>query len=276
VARVDTAGVLPLFEAIAAELERLRPVTAQVVQHLVGTHSVARENIGAFLTEELLQLEDYEVELVLAPLFTPTLDDQAVVAELLGKESLAASEWPGLVQQLVSRPTRAHLRTEDGVTHLVPLREVTVERFVYRLRLDGTIGDGLFKLIGSLPQAGDRALLKAVARRTIWENPGRAVILSRYLESVGDAFRTDDAAALLKLVETYGPANVTELVAKIPHWQQILRQEINDSGTKPFFNERVEELHGGGRDQRRQDNNRVAAKEREQAFLERLQRVLAD
>lgn len=267
--------MLPLLEAIAAELERPRPVTAQVVQHLVGTHGVNRENIGAFLTEELPKLEDYEVDLILAPLFTPTLHDQAVVAELLGKESLASLRWPEFVRQLVSRPTKAQLRTEDGVTHLLPLRDVTVERFVHRLRLDGTMAEDVFRLIGSLPQAGDRALVRAVARRAIWENPGRREILVRYLEAIGDSFRAEDAAALLKLVETYEPANMTELVAQIPHWQQILRQEINDSGAKPFFNERVEELHGGGRDQRRQDNSRVAAKESEQAFLQRLQRVLA-
>lgn len=271
---MDTARVSPLLEAIAAELERPRPLTAQVVQHLVGTHAVTRENIGAFLTTELPKLEDYEVDLILSPLFTPTLSDQTVVAELLGGESFTSSEWPGLVQQLVSRPTKAPLQTEDGVTHPVPLRDVTIERFVYRLRLDGTIAADVFNLIGSLPQANDRALLKAVARRAIWENPGRREILSRYLESVGDAFRSDDAAALLKVVETYEPANVAELLAQIPHWQQVLRQEINDAGVKPFFNERVEELHGGGRDQRRQDHSRMAAKEREQAFLLRLQRVL--
>ena len=74
------------------------------------------------------------------------------------------------------------------------------------------------------------------------------------------AFRSDDAVALLKLVETYEPVDMAELVARIPQWQQVLRQEINESGAKPFFNERVEELHGGGRDQRRGDNSRVAAK----------------
>ena len=76
-------------------------------------------------------------------------------------------------------------------------------------------------------------------------------------------------------METYEPTDVAELRARIPHWQRVLRQEINDTvGTKPFFNERIEDLHGGGRDQRRHDQSRIAAKETERAFLERLQRVL--
>ena len=46
-------------------------------------------------------------------------------------------------------------------------------------------------------------------------------------------------------------------------------------GAKPFFNERVQDLDGGGRDQRRQDNSRITAKENERALLVRLQQVLA-
>lgn len=266
--------MIPLLETITAALERPREVTPQVGKHLADAHGVAREQVGAFLEAELPKLEDYEVDLILAPLFTPTLGDQVAVAEVLNTESVSIAQWPDVVQQLVARPTRALLRTEDGGGHQIPLRDVVVERFVHRLRLDGTIAPDVFRLIGSLPQASDRALLKAVGRRLVWENPSRREILVRYLNAVGDSFQTDDAVALLKLVETYEPANVVELLAQIPHWQQVLRQEINDAGAKPFFNERVEELHGGGRDQRRQDNRHVAAKESEQAFLGRLLRVL--
>lgn len=264
----------PLLETLVAGLERPREVTAQVGKHLNDAHGVEREAVGAFLDAGLCKLEDYEVDLILAPLFTPTLSDQVAVAELLGAESVAATEWPGLVRQLVARPTCARLRTEDGAIHSVPLRDVVVERFVYRLRLDGTIAAEIFRLIGSLPQAVDRALLKAVARRATWEHAGRREILSRYLAAVGDAFQADDAVALLKLVETYEPASLASLLVQIPHWQQVLRQEINDAGLKPFFNERVEELHGGGRDQRRPNNDRLAAKQREQVLLERLLKFL--
>lgn len=263
-----------LILALAAELERPRVVSAQVIKHIVGTHGVAREDIGAFLTEALPKLEDYEVDLILAPLFTPSLADQSVLAELLGRTSIPTDQWSALTQQLTQRPTLARPITENGATHPVPLRDVTIERFVHRLRLEGTIDDAVFQLIGSLPQVGGRALMKAIARRAIWDHTGRRDILTRFLKSVGDTFRADDTIAFLKLVETYEPTSVAELRARIPHWQQVLRQEINEGGSKPFFNERVEELHGGGRDQRRQDNNRVTAKESEQAFLERLQRVM--
>jgi hypothetical protein len=257
-------------------LERARELPAQVVNHLSGTYSLDRDAIGGFLVNELPRLEDYEIDLALSPVFTPSLRDQSVFAEMLGQESVPATEWPGLIQQLVARPTRAQLVTEDGRNHSVPLRDVSLERYVHRLRLDATIPEPLFKLLDHLPPS-DRPMLKAVARRAVWENEARREILVRYLSAVAgdDAYRLDDVVKLLKLAETYQPADIASLLAQIPHWLQVLRQEINESGGgKPFFNERVEELHGGGRDQRRLDNSRVTAKVNEQAFLERLQQLL--
>lgn len=269
--------MLQLLETLAAELERPRRLSAQVVNHLSGTYGLDRDAIGAFLVNELNKLEDYEIDLALSPVFTPTLQDQAVFADRLGQESVTAAEWPGLVQQLVARPTRARLVTEDGQIHYVPLRDVSIERYVHRLRLDATIPEPLFKLLDHFEPASDRPLLKAVARRAVWENAARREILTRYLTSVagGEADRRGDVVELLKLAETYLPADTASLLAQIPHWLQVLRQEINEAGGgKPFFNERVEELHGGGRDQRRQDNSRITAKENERTSLERLQRVL--
>jgi len=270
--------VSTLPESLAGELERPREVSAQVVNHLVGTYGLTRDAVGPVMVSELPRLEDYEIDLILSPLFTPALSDQAGFAELLGRNSLLAGQWPGLIQQLVARPTRAQLVTDDGQTHSVPLRAVTIERFVHRLRLDGTITEPLFKLITQLIPATDRPLLKAIARRAVWGSEARRGILLHYLTSAtgSGAFRLDDAVELLKLAETYEPTDVQDLLARIPHWQQVLRQEINEgSGVKPFFNERVEELHGGGRDQRRHDSARLTAREAERSFLERLQRVLA-
>jgi hypothetical protein len=270
--------VSTLLESIARELERPREVSPQVVDHLIGTYGLNRDAVGSFLEKELTPLEDYEIDLILSPLFTPALRDQAIFAEQLGPDSVPTNAWPELIQKLVARPTRAQLVTEDNQTHPVPLRAVTIERYVHRLRLDATIPEPMFHLLSHFPSAADRPLLKAVARRAIWQNELRRQILTRYLLNASSAgnFVSNDAVALLKLAETYEPADLPELLARIPHWQQVLRQEINeDSGARPFFNERVEELHGGGRDQRRRDHARLSARENEQAFLERLQRVLA-
>jgi len=267
-----------LIETLAVELECPRHLTAQVVNHLVGTYGIARDAIGSFLVNELPALEDWQIDLALAPLFTPTLPNQAGFAELLGRGSVPAAQWSDLIQQLIARPTHAQLAGEDGQTHRIPLRAVTIERFVLLLRLEATISEPLFKLISHLAPVTDRPLLKAIARRAAWANDRRLDILTRYRTHAigGDTYLIEDAVALLKLVETYEPTGVSDLLSRIPHWQQVLRQEISEAaGPRPFFNERVQDMHGGGRDQRRQDNSRITAKENERAVLERLQRVLS-
>jgi len=267
-----------ILDAVAAELERPREVSAQVVNHLLETYGLTREVVAKFLVNQLPGLEDYEIDLALSPLFTPTLPDQAIFAELLGSNSVPTGQWSGLVAQLVKRPTRAQLVTEDRQVNCISLREVSIERYVHRLRLDATIPEPVFKLLVHFPAAADRPLLKAIARRAIWERGARREILVRYLIRATDSaeYRSADAVELLKLMETYEPVDLADLLARIPHWQRVVRQEISEgAGMKPFFNERIEELHGGGRDQRRQNTGRRSAREDELAFLERLHRVLA-
>ncbi len=273
----DSRPVLDLLETLIAELERPRRLPAQTVDHICGTYDIERADVGSFLTEQLPGLEDYEIDLILSPVFTPTLKDQAVFAELLGRESIPSEHWPDLIQQLVARPTCANLTTEDGQSHVVPLRTVTLERFVHRLRLDGTMPEALFQMLAHRAPRPDQPLLQAIARRAIWEQEGRGDILVHYLTSAMNAgtYSLGDAVELLKLAEIYEPMHVADLLVRIPHWQQVLEQEINAAGNaKPFFNERVEEMHGGGRDQRQQDNTRRTARQNERAFLARLQQVL--
>ena len=265
-----------LLATLASELERSRLLLPQVVKHLCGTYSLERDSLGSFLVEELPKLEDYEIDLILSPVFTPGLRDQSVFAELLGPNAVPLAEWFGLIGQLVARPTRAPLVTEDGQSHTVPLREVTIERYVHRLRLGATIPASLFELLSRRAPADDRRLLKAIARRAIWESDARRDILGRYLAAAlgTEHYRPDDAVELLKLAETYEPADTADLLRRIPHWEQVLRHEITlASNPKAFFNERVQELHGGGRDQRRQDD--AQPKQRELAFLDRLKQLLA-
>src|SRR5262245_24730451 len=273
----NKASVSQLVETIAAELERPRELSARVLNYISGHYSVDEDAIGSFLTNELPKLEDYEIDLILSPVFTPKLSDQAIFADQLGTESISRDQWAGLVQELVARPVRAELVTFDGKHHSVNLREVTIERYVYRLRLDANVPESLFKLAAGIPASTDRPLVKAVLRQVVWENAGAREILERFLTASihGGTYRLDDTVALLNLVEGRKPANLADLLARIPGWQEALRHQIDAaSGPKPFFNEDIRLLRGGGRDQRAQDGGRMSAKERDLEFLDRLHRLL--
>ena len=271
--------MLTLVETLAFQLERPRNVTTQVADYLNGNYEVDQDGIGAFLTERLPALEDYEHDLILSPLFTPKLADQAIFADLLGKQAVPREQWPEVIQQLVSRPTRAHLVTIDRRAHEIVLREVTLERYVHRLRLDGRIPEAVFELVEQVSPGADRPMIKAIARRAIWETTSRQSIFSRYLTSAatrGD-YQQDDAIYLLELVESYRPGDVGALLSMIPPWLKRLQNEI-DTGAypKPFFTAQTQGEHGGDRDQRRPDEKRLEAKRKELESLSRLEQILKE
>jgi hypothetical protein len=271
--------VYQLIETIAGELERPRELSARVMNYITGHYGIDTFGIDAFLVDEIPKLEDDEIDLILSPVFTPKLADQAVFADLLGEESVPRDQWPALIQQLAARPTRAQLVTADGLHHSVGLREVTIERYVYRLRLDATIPQSVFKILDRIPSKEDAPMVKAVARQAIWESEGAREIFVRYLTAAVNrgGYSLGDTIALLHLVEDRKPANLTDMVSRIPAWQEALRHQIEAaSGPKPFFNEDVRLLHGGGRDQRAQDDIRMTAKEKDLRFLVQLQLLLAE
>jgi hypothetical protein len=271
-----TDGVLTLLETLARELERPRELSARVLNYISGNYEVDPGAIGAFLVEELPKLEDYEIDLILSPVFTPKLADQVVFAELLGGDSVPQEQWPNLIHELVTRPTRALLITLDGRSHDVPLREVTLERYVHRLRLEGTIPKSLFERIEHTSPSVDQPTLKAIARRAIWDGASRREILIRYIEHAADqgVYSLSDAIGVLDIVESHKPAGLTDFKAWLPARKEALQGQINvGSHGKPFFSPRIEEMHGGERDQRSKEDSGLSLKEAELAFLDRLQKV---
>jgi len=265
-----------LLDVLAAELERPRELSPRVLNYIGGNYDVEHDAVGTFLTDQLPNLEDYEIDLILSPVFTPKLADQAIFADLLGPAPVAREQWPALIKELAAKPVTAQLVTLDGVPHAVKLREVTIERYVHRLRLEAQIPRSIFGLLEKLPKA-DGPTIKAIARRSVWDPPEAAAILETYLRAVIDhgSYTLADSNALLELMESRKPATLKELIEKIPVWIEALRHQTEvAAGPKPFFSQDIERMHGGGRDQRSHDEMRLTAKENEFAFLGRLQKVL--
>ncbi|MBG90091.1 MAG: hypothetical protein CMO80_24780 [Verrucomicrobiales bacterium] len=133
-------------------------------------------------------------------------------------------------------------------------------------------------MLNNLPPEPDRALLKAIARRSIFRNEGRREILFKFLlkttsEHSYSALETVD---LMDLVEAYKPKDTADMLSRIPAWLEVLENEVTAaSQPKPFFADRVRELHGGGRDQRRSDESLIDRKQRNINFLKRLLEILA-
>ncbi len=270
---MDTSALLA---ALARELERPRELPDQVVRHLNTAYGIGPEEVGAFLDTRLADLEDYEIDLVLSPIFTPALPDQAKFVTWLGATALTEAAIAELVDTLTRRPTVAHLITSEGASHAVTLRAVTIARYVRRLRLDGAIAEPIHHRLKLVTTDANRDLAFAVARRSIWTAAGRLEILQRFFDQAQEWDWTPaDLLTLLRLVEGYEPSGFNDFHQRLPGWIESVRREANAAiNPKPFFNERVEELHGGGRDQRPAGDVRAEARQNELKLLLHLQRML--
>ncbi len=276
--RSHTSRMDRFVDAIARELEKPRPLLKQVADYITSRYMVARDGMGEFLESEVEKLEEVDLDLLFSPQFTPTIEDQAAFSDLLDGGTVSSDQWPEIIIRLERRPTTARLVTEDENVHKVVLRDVSIERFVNRLNLDRGISDQLAKVIDSLAPTENRRALKAIARRPIFKDGGKGEILFQYLvkSTADDFFTLTDALELLRILETYRPSDSADLLERIPKLLEVLELEVSAAGQpKPFFADRVQELHGGGRDQRKQDNSMVGRKKAEFALLIRLQSVLA-
>lgn len=271
------APVEALFEQLIIELERPRALGAQTVRCLTDHFGLGREEVGRFLEEQLPRLDEFEIDLLLSSLFTPKLADQAVFAGILVQQALPAANWPALIARLAARPTSGGLIDAGGVAHRFNLQTVTLERYVHRLRLDGSVDAGIAGLIAAEFSPGQHPTLLAIARRAIWNTESRRETLRRVLNSDGTTeCRLADAIELLKLMETSEASGIPDLLARIPAWEEVLRGQISGaSQPKTFFNEQVRYMHGGGRDQRPSGDPALAAKQAELEFLGRLRLSLA-
>ena len=272
-------GMQTFVDAIAKELEKPRPLLKQVVDHVASRHEVSRDELGNFLDNSVKDLEDFEIDLLFSAQFTPTLVDQAAFSDVLESGPLGRDKWDALVESLESRPTVANLETEDGTTHAVPLTDISIERFVKRLNLDIELPEALVRLLDSMPPEKDRGLLKAVARRPGFRTESQRDILFKYVLKVTseDEYELDEILLLLELMDTYKATDVADLLSRIPHWLEVLENEATAAGQpKPFFAERVRELHGDGRDQRLTDSSLIGRKKRNMEFLKRLDTVLGE
>jgi hypothetical protein len=126
-----------LKSRLAALLQRpraLKPQTErQLAQHL-SEHSST--TVPAFLLCARDVLEDYELDILFGPIFTPSLSERAELSELLFHWRPDAAQLARVVKELSAEAPSATVRLPDGTDAPLPLHEVMVERFVRLMRLD--------------------------------------------------------------------------------------------------------------------------------------------
>jgi hypothetical protein len=125
-----------LKSRLAALLRRPRAMKPQAQRQILQHLSEHSSSMQAFLLCAASVLEDYELDITFGPLFTPTLDERAELADLLYHWRPSAQELQQLVSELSKEVSHTLVLLEDGTKTELSLHEVMLDRFVRLLRLD--------------------------------------------------------------------------------------------------------------------------------------------
>jgi len=124
-----------LRDRIAQLLTRprtLKPQTERQLSRYLTEHSA---EMVPFLADAAARLEEHELDILFAPQFTPHLDDQAAVSDLLFHWQPTPEKLDQLVPDLCAQVGHVVVQLPGDVEAKLTLHEVMVERFVRLLHL---------------------------------------------------------------------------------------------------------------------------------------------
>lgn len=134
---------------LLARPRSLKPQAERQIVHYLEEHG---GEMAAFIQNAAGTLEDHELEIFFAPQFTPAMDDQAAVSDILAHWRPAPADLARLENELCAGGGSAAIQLPDGTLCRMPLHPVLVERFLKLLRLDqGPAADAVAILQDALP-----------------------------------------------------------------------------------------------------------------------------
>ncbi len=225
------------------KLAEPRPLTPQVLGHLLSQHEVASDQVTSWLRENLPQLEPYELDLLLSPLFTPGLEQRLCFEEVLGDSSLSEAEVDELLETTQQSDVKITLLHESEQIES-PLPEVVLERFVRMLHLESEVPRPALDRFGTMT-----AEARCHLRDEVWKKRRNTELLPSLLtavERIGSDF-PGYVHFLTDFVRTHRPSRLEECVTFLDNLAEAYEDDLrkHNSGTRSFFSEELQASHAG-------------------------------
>ncbi|MBF0369943.1 MAG: hypothetical protein HQL52_10845 [Magnetococcales bacterium] len=226
---------MDLLNAVRAQLTTPRSMRAKVASTISTTLSVT-DPIAGLSEDRLATMEEYEQELLLAPLFTPGMEERVELEPHLPGSGLSLDETNDLVTTLAKEQLSCPLSfgQEEGI---LALPEVVLERFVRLLNLECQIDPGVAERLNRLVKSEERHRAFAQARRRVWQNKRNIALLTEALTAMeeNNAYQTDKLIFLSDFVRGYRPTTLSSLVEQLEN----LVDSYQKDEEHPVFDEQL-------------------------------------
>ncbi|ABK44438.1 hypothetical protein Mmc1_1930 [Magnetococcus marinus MC-1] len=211
-----SAPDLPQLTAtIGLQLQEQRLLGVKMAGQLVAQFDVENP-LDALDRATLAQMEEFEQELLLSPLYTPDDSHKLACEPFLPVAGLSPTEERQLVATLVAQGVQGVGAFEER-SGPIDLPEIVIERYVSLLGVGRAIPPAVEDLLVELAQG--KALLQGrrVARERVWDRPEALSLLCQCLQQSGEkhSFSDDKMGFLAEFIRTNRPASLDELLQQI-------------------------------------------------------------
>lgn len=171
-----------LKNQLRADLIKPRILKPQTERHLYTAFESAEQDFQDFLNSLAGSFEDYEIEIIFGPLFTPSLEEQAGYSEALVSYQPDPSDVKLLTVELSREALICPIVLSEKDQPNLPLHEVMIERYLRLLALeDAPETETASRIRNSLSEDLWRIGL-AIARDRTWCGNERQAWLADFVE----------------------------------------------------------------------------------------------
>lgn len=234
-----------ISKKLAEDLSEERPISRQVQEYITDHYGYSVDDLPRFCTEKVAELEDYELDLVFSPLFTPTLEDRAEYMPILAEGHLPKADIARITKELVERSIYGHFITPDRQNIPMVLKDVSIERFVDRLYLERPIDESVYQAIEKTVPANDRPMTQVLARKPGWQDSWRKEMLKAFLETFEKRknFNIGKVTYLTDFLRTYRPGCIQDLERQLESLIESCRKDLENVAGRSFHDAHLKEVY---------------------------------
>ncbi len=242
-----------IIQMIEENLTKPRQLTEQVLNYILSHYSYTLDQIDKFFSD-VRNLEDYEIDILFSPMFTPGISDKAMFSKILDDVDVKSEDIDEIINQLEGKKLVANFyvsfKNGDEVVRkefTMPLNSVNLRRYVKLLNLDCQPSKQLSRAIEIVfPNESDK--VKAILRDRFWKEDWREGFLRAYLSYVAGhgGASVEKFEFLLKVLLGNPTASdvyeIYELIYDVIQWTQT-QVDVFKGGGRRFFNEMIEQTY---------------------------------
>ncbi|MBF0108792.1 MAG: hypothetical protein HQL76_06415 [Magnetococcales bacterium] len=224
-----------LARIIHGQLVRDRYLSARSAS-AISTHLNVEDPLLGLKPGVLKHREEYEVDLLVSPLFTPTMEDRAACEPSLPLEGITADDERDLIGRMEAQGLQCKVVFGDDST-VMSIPEVAIERHIHLLRLRVSVAESIHEALKNLLTGADLTLGMSYARSQIWTRCPHLLEECLAAMTARRSFTLDKFGFLRDFVRSYHPGDMVALVQALNN----LLESYRIGNDRPVFNQQLED-----------------------------------